>query len=63
MARKASVKEILESMSAEVKQSEVLKEILDKPSDDETKVPEGQQLSASQVVMVAAGVNFISGQS
>ena len=58
MAKEASVKEILESVSAEVKQSEVLKEILDEPSDDETKVPEGQLPSASQVVVVAAGVSF-----
>jgi len=57
MAREASVKEILESVSAEVKKSEVLKNIL-VPSDDEPEVPEGQLPSASQVVVVAAGVSF-----
>ena len=58
MAKQATVREILESVSAEVKQSEVLQEILDEPSDDETKVPEGQQPSDSQAVVVAAGVSF-----
>ena len=58
MAKQASVREILESVSAEVKQSEVLKEILEEPSDDETKVPEGQLPSQSQAVVVAAGVSL-----
>jgi len=43
MAKQASVRFILESVSAEVEQSEVLKGILDEPSDDDTKVPEGQE--------------------
>ena len=58
MAKQASVRDILESVSAEVKQSEVLQGILDEPSDDETKVPEGQQPSQSQAVVVAAGVSL-----
>ena len=57
MAKQASVREILESVSAEVKKSEVLKEILEEPSDDETKVPEGQLPSQSQAVVVAAGIS------
>ena len=57
MAKQASVREILESVSAEVKQSEVLQEILDEPSDDETQVPKGQLPSQSQAVVVAAGVS------
>jgi hypothetical protein len=56
MAREASVKEILESVSAEVKKSEVLKNIL-VPSDDEPEVPEGQLPSASQVVVVFFSLN------
>ena len=56
MVKQASVRFILESVSAEVEQSDVLKGILDEPSDDDTKVPEGQEPSQCQAVVVAAGV-------
>ena len=57
MAKQASVRDILDSVSAVVAQPEVLREILEEPSDDETKVPEGQLPSQSQAVVVAAGVS------
>ena len=57
MAKQASVRDILESVSAVVMQPEVLREILEEPSDNETKVPEGQLPSQSQAVVVAAGIS------
>ena len=66
MAKEASVRFILESVSAETPaknqwlggKPEVLQGILDEPSDDDTKVPEGQEPSQCQAVVVAAGVSI-----